>query len=125
MEHRIEIEEHVSQRMAHVYILGTLSEAERVHIGTEIAHLCKENNINKVIFDVREAKLGYSLIRSHQAILTLSDLGMLKSDYGAVIYFHNKEQFEHAKTVAVNRGIHNVGFFQNIDEGIEWLAGKS
>ena len=124
MEHRIEIEEHANQKMAHVYISGTLSETEREHIGVETMRKCRENNINKVIFDVREADLGYSLIVSHQAVLRLSDLGVTKDDFGAVIYSHNKEQLEHANTVAQNHGVFNARFFQNIDEGIEWLASK-
>lgn len=124
MKYRIEMEEYATQKMIHVYISGTVSEAERISIGVETMHKCKENNINKVIFDIREAELGYSLIGSHLAVLSLSDLGVTKDDYGAVIYLHNQEQLEHAKTVAQNHGILNVGFFQNIEEGIEWLASK-
>ena len=124
MENRIEIEVYATQKMIHVYILGTLAETERISIGKDIALKCKDNNINKVIFDIREAELGYSLIGSHLAVLSLSDLGMTKNDYAAVIYSRNKEQMEHAKTVAQNHGVLNVNFFQNIDEGIEWLASK-
>ena len=124
MENRIEIEEYATQKMIHAYVSGTLTEPERISLGKEIVVKFKDNNINKVIFDLREAELGYSLIGSHLAILSLSDLGMTKDDYGAVIYSHDKEQMEHAENVAHNHNIFNVRFFQNINEGIEWLASK-
>jgi len=124
MEYRIEIEEHATQKMIHVYMSGTMSNTERVSMGRESTRKGRENNITKFIFDIREAELGYSLIGSHQAVLNLSELGISKDDYIAIIYFHNKEQLDHAKTVVLNRGILNINFFQNIDEGIKWLASK-
>ena len=124
MEYKIGIEEYATQKMIHVYLSGTLSESERLNIGVEIGRMCKENSINKAIFDIREAELGYSLMGSIQAVLGLSDLGMSENDYGAVIYSHNKDQLEYINDFARKRGIINVGFFQDIERGIAWLVSR-
>jgi hypothetical protein len=124
MEHRIEIEEYEAQKIIHTYITGTMSEEERNRIAVETARKMRDNNITKAIWDIREAVLGYSLVGSHQVVMNLPALGITKDDYVAVIYFHNKEQHQHASTVAHNRGIYNLGYFQNIEEGINWLTGK-
>jgi len=125
MKYRLEIEEYESQKMLHVYMSGPMTEKERVNMGKDSTRICRENNITRLIFDVREAELSYSLVDSHQAVLNLSELGMTKSDYAAVIYSdNNKEQLEHAKNVAYNRGVFNINFFQNLEEGMAWLASR-
>ena len=124
MEYHIEIEEHATQKMIHVYMSGIMSETERINMGRESIRKGKENNIFKYIFDIRAAKLGYPLIGSHKAVLNLPELGVTRDDFIVVIYFHNQEQLEHAKIVVLNRGIHNINFFKNIEDGIEWLSSK-
>lgn len=125
MEYRLEVEEYKNQTMLHVYISGPMTEMERVKMGKDSIRTCRENNINKLIFDVREADLSYSLIDSHQAVLNLSELGITKTDYAVVIYSdNNKGQLEHAKNVAYNRGVFNINFFQDLEEGMAWLAGR-
>jgi hypothetical protein len=84
----------------------------------------RANQLSKVIWDIREAKLDYALIYSHQAVLNLAALGVQPGDYVAVIYFYNQEQHQHAKNVAFNRGILNIDYFLNLEDGIQWLIGK-
>ncbi|MBI3152456.1 MAG: hypothetical protein HYZ21_10000 [Chloroflexi bacterium] len=124
MEYKIEIEEYADQKMVHTYIAGTMSEKERNRIGMETVHKMRENHLSKVIWDIREAELDYSLIHSHLVVLNLAALGIKGEDSIAVIYFHNKTQHEHAKTTAHNRNIFNLNYFENIEEGIAWLAGR-
>jgi len=124
MEYKIEIEEHATQKMIHTTITGTMSVTERNHIGMETVHKMRDNDISKVIWDIREAKLDYSLIDSHLVVLNLAALGIKNKDRIAVIYFHNQKQHEHAKTVANNRVVSNLDYFQNIDDGINWLISK-
>ena len=124
MEYKIEIEEHAGQRMIHTRITGTLSDKDRNRIGLETVGFMRDNNISKVIWDIREAPLDYALIYSHLAVLNLAALGVRKGDYVAVIYFHNKEHHQHAQNVAFNRGVINVNYFQNIEEGIQWLTDR-
>ena len=124
MEYRIEIEEHATQKIIHTSITGTLSEKDRNDIGIETVRRMRASNISKVIWDIREAELDYPLIYSHLVVLNLAALGMQTGDYVAVIYFHNQEQHQHAKNVAFNRGVINLNYFQNIDDGIHWLTGK-
>src|SRR5258708_29912724 len=125
MDYRIEIEEHASQKIIHTTILGTMSEKERNRIGVETVRKMRDNQICKAIWDIREVKLGYLLIGSHQAVLNLGALGVQAQDRIAVIYFHDQEQHQHAKNVAFNRGIHNIDYFLNLEDGIQWLTGKS
>ena len=124
MEYKIETEEHTTQKMIHTTITGITSETQRNRIGVETVHKMRDNNITKVIWDIREAELDYPLIHSHLAVLNLAALGVKKEDCVAVIYFHNKEQHEHTKNVAYNRNISNIDYFQNIEDGINWLIGK-
>jgi hypothetical protein len=124
MEYRIELEEHAAQKMIHTTISGTMSETERYRIGVETNRKRMENNISKVIWDIREANFGYSLIGTHQVVLDISNYDIPKNVYFAIIYFHNKEQNEHAKTVANNRGLINLGYFQDLGEGINWLVSR-
>ena len=124
MEYKIEIEEHGTQKMIHTTITGTMSETERNRVGVETVQRMRENNLSKVIWDIREAELDYSLIHSHMVVLNLAALGITSKDYVAVIYFHNQEQHEHAKTVAYNRSIFNLDYFQDIQEGINWLTSR-
>lgn len=124
MEYKIEIEEHATQKMIHTSIVGTLSEKARNRIGIETVHIMRANQLSKVIWDIREAKLDYALIYSHQAVLNLAALGVQPGDYVAVIYFYNQEQHQHAKNVAFNRGILNIDYFLNLEDGIQWLMDK-
>ncbi len=124
MDYRIEIEEHASQKIIHTTILGTMSEKERNRIGVETVRKMRDNQISKAIWDIREVKLGYLLIGSHQAVLNLGALGVQAQDRIAVIYFHDQEQHQHAKNVAFNRGILNIDYFLNLEDGIQWLMGK-
>jgi|GEM_PF-2921193 len=125
MEYKIEIEDHAAQKLIHITIMGTMSEKERQRIAMETVRRMREDQISKVIWDIREAKLAYLLIGSHQAVLGLEALGVQAQDRIAVIYFHDQEQHQHAKNVAFNRGILNIDYFQNIEDGIRWLTGGS
>jgi len=46
-------------------------------------------------------------------VLNLAALGVRKKDYVAVIYFHDREQHQHAQNVAFNRGMINLNYFRN------------
>ena len=124
MEYHAEIEKYANHKMIHVYISGTMSNEERINMGRESTRRGKENNITKYIFDIRAAKLRYSLIDSHQAVLNLPELGITKDDFVTVIYLQNQEQLEHARTASLNRCIGNINFFKNLEEGVEWLASR-
>ncbi len=124
MEYSIVVEEHASQTMIHTSISGIMSLDERNNIIVATIHVMRENNLHKIIWDIREAKLDYSLIQTHQAVLSLKAVGLTVEDSMAVIYFHNEEQHEHAKLTALNRAVYNLGYFQNFEEGVRWLANR-
>ena len=65
MEYRIEIEEYGAQKIIHTYMTWSISEEDRNKVGIETFHKMRENNIAKVIWDIREAELHYSLISVH------------------------------------------------------------
>ncbi len=121
MDYRIEIEEFAAQRIVHTSIKGVMSESERNRIAVETTGIMKENQLSKILWDIRETQLDYSLIGSHTVIMNLEALGLKRDNFVAVIYFHNQEQHEHAKITARNRGILNIGYFMNILDGIQWL----
>ena len=124
MEYRIEVEEHAGQKMVHTYIKGLLSEKDRNRIGAEAIQTMSDNNITKSIWDVREAELAYPLIKVHMAVVNVDVFQFKEGNYVAIIYHHNKTEFEHAKNAAYNRNIFNIAYFESIEEGIAWLAGK-
>lgn len=124
MEYTIEIETFAAQKVIHTTITGTMSETERNRIGVETVRKMRENNITKALWDIREAKLSYSLIHSHLVVLNLEALGVTREDYVAVVYFHNREQHEHARTVAHNRTIINLDYFLSIQDAIDWLTSR-
>lgn len=124
MEYRIEIEEHAGQKMVHTYIKGVLSSEDRDRIGAIAIQTLKENGISRSIWDLREATILYSLATVHLAVARVEETGLQNAMRVAVIYRQNKNEFEHAKIVAANRGIYNLNYFDDLDEGITWLAGK-
>lgn len=124
MEYHIEIVEHSSQKMIHAYLKGLMSENEHNRIAVAAVQRMKENGLSKIIWDIREAELDYSLIGSHMVVMNLAALGLSQDDSVAVIYFHNREQHEHAQIVAQNRGISNINYFLNIEDGIDWLISR-
>ena len=124
MKYRIMVEDHASQMMIHTVMSGVMSIEERNSAAVETVHVMRENNLHKIIWDIREAKLGYSLIYTHLAMLNWRVMGLTPDDNVAVIYFHNQEQHEHAKLTALNRAIYNLDYFQSFEEGVRWLAGR-
>lgn len=124
MKYRIMVEDHASQMMIHTVMSGVMSIEERNSAAVETVHVMRENNLHKVIWDIRDAELDYSLVHSHTVVLNLAALGLKSEDSVAVIYFHNKEQHEHARLAAHNRAIYNLDYFQSFEEGIRWLAGR-
>jgi hypothetical protein len=99
-------------------------ESLRDNIAFETVNTMRRENISKVIWDVRDAELEYSLIGSHQAVLNLEALGVRDTDSIAVIYRNNPEQHEHASVAASNRGITNIRYFKDIQSGIDWLLSR-
>lgn len=59
-----------------------------------------------------------------RAVLNLAALGLAPDDYVAVVYFHNREQHEHARIAAHNRGIFNIEYFLEMQAAIEWLISQ-
>ena len=57
MECKIEIEEHATQKMIHTTITGLMSVAERNRVGIETVQKMRDNDVSKVIWDIREAEL--------------------------------------------------------------------
>lgn len=124
MKYRIEFEEYASQKMAHTYVSGLMTEEERNMAAIETVCQMRENTVHKVIWDIRETELDYSLIGSHEVVLNLAALGVTNDDSIAVIYSHNPEQHKHAKNVAYNRGINNIQYFMVLQDGIDWLIAR-
>ena len=124
MEYHIEIEEYSSQKVIHTMITGVLSESDRNRIAIETSREMKERGISKAIWDIRDAKVSYSLIDSHEVALNLPALGLTPGDSVAVVYFHDREQHEHAKMAAHNRGTDNIDYFLEMPAAIEWLISR-
>jgi hypothetical protein len=124
MEYKIVIEEHAGQKMVHTYISGELFEQERDRIGAETIQTLADTHINKSIWDVREAKLKYSLTKIHMSVVNAKANGLKDGNYVALIYQNNKREYEHAKIVTYSIRLKNLDYFQNIEEGIGWLASK-
>jgi hypothetical protein len=121
MEYHIEIEEYAGQKVIHAYLSGIMSKTERNRAAAETIRKAVENNITRGIWDARDAKAAYSLISTHELIVNISQLGIPVGTFIAVIYANDKDQVEHARTVAHNRGITNIGYFLDLDEGVNWL----
>ncbi len=124
MEYRIEIEEYAGQKVIHAYISGIMSKTERNRVAGETIRKAVENKVTRAIWDTREAKASYSLISTHELIVNISQLGIPDGTFIAVIYTNDKDQVEHARTVAHNRGITNIGYFLDLDEGVNWLISR-
>lgn len=124
MEYRMEVEEHAGQKMLHTFIRGELSETERNRIGAEAFEMMNNNNISKSIWDVRESILKSSLTQVHMDALSVEAFNLAKGKYVAIIYKNNEREFVHAQSLAHSVEIDNMEYFRDIDEGIQWLAGK-
>lgn len=122
MEHRIEIERHGTQVVVHTYLVGVMSANERDAVAHETMSVLRAAGLHKIMWDIRQAPVDYSLIKSHVAVTDMPDMGVTAEDRVAVIYAQDKEQHEHAKTVALNRGFTFVSYFEDEDEALAWLA---
>jgi hypothetical protein len=58
-------------------------------------------------------------------VTNLAALGVNEADRIAVVYAKNHEQHEHAKLVAMNRGITALGYFRTLEEASRWLMAKT
>jgi len=76
------------------------------------------NDLPKVIWNIYESQLDYSSLHSHLVVLNLPALDLKNNDYAAVIYFHNKEQHEHASNVAHNRTLPTSTIFKESKTGL-------
>jgi hypothetical protein len=124
MEYKIVIEEHAGQKMLHTYIMGELYERERDQISIKTIQRLSESNVHKTIWDVREARLKYSLTKIHMSVMNAEATGLKPENYVAVIYKNNKREYEHARLVTQSRSMNNLEYFQNIAEGIDWLVSR-
>ena len=124
MEYRIEIEEHGASRVVHTHLKGSMSAKERDVAAAAKIRKMKEGKITKAIWDIREAPLEYRLVGSHLVATHLPELGVTNKVLIAAIYAHNKEQHEHARLAAHNRGIYNSEYFPEIADAIQWLVSK-
>jgi hypothetical protein len=98
-----------------------MSESYRNNAARETLKAMREHRISKVVWDIREVTLDYSLIGSHSIILDLPSLGVLNTDFIAVIYRQDAEQHEHSSIVAANLAMDNIRYFRELQEGIDWL----
>lgn len=124
MEYRMEIEEHAGQKILHTSVWGEISGEERNRIGAEALEMMNKNNISKALWDVRESILKSSLTRVHMDVLSVESFDLAKGKYVAIIYKYNEREFRHAKSLSHSVEIDNVEYFQNIDEGVQWLIDK-
>ncbi len=122
MNYRVTVETFSSCKVVHSVFEGTLTESLRAAVALETLNLARENQITKVIWDIREASLDYSLIRSHAFALDIKAVGITPSDSVAVVYRNNAEQHEHSSLVLATRGITNVRYFTDFEEAVDWLS---
>jgi len=122
MEYQILIEKYKSIQLVHTILSGKMDEFSRDKIALETVNVMRKENISDVIWDIREIKLQYSLLKSHLVVLNIANLGFLHTDHLAVVYFHDTEQHEHASNVAINRFPNIRYFYNNLDEANEWLS---
>jgi hypothetical protein len=67
--------QHASQSILRTHITGTMSEEERDNAARETIRAMRQDPISNAIWDIRGAKLAYSLIGSHLVVLDLPCLG--------------------------------------------------
>lgn len=118
------IETYAGQQVVHTYISGDLFEEERNRIGEETLKILDENHINKTIWDIREAKIRYSLTKIHLFAMNAKAAGLKDERSMALIYKDHHREYEHAKNVTQSLGLENLGYFQDLDEGIKWLISR-
>jgi hypothetical protein len=122
MEYQILIEKYKSIQLVHTILSGQMDELSRDKIALETVNVMRKENISDVIWDIREIKLQYSLLKSHLVVINIANLGFLPADHLAVVYLNDTEQHQHASNVAANR-FHNIRYFyNNLDEAREWLS---
>jgi hypothetical protein len=122
LQYNIQLSEHNGVKYVHAQMRGILSDEARNRIAVETIQEMRKHNVNRVLWDVSEAELDYSLVKSHMVIVNLAKLGIKMTDYIAVTYFYNEKHHKHAHTVAQNRGIKNIEYFTDRKAAIEWLT---
>jgi hypothetical protein len=124
VEYTIVIETHAGQKMVHTIITGDLTEKARDRISAETIQLLNDRGIHKTIWDVREARLKYSLTKIHMAVVNAKTAGLNDENCVALIYRNNQREYEHAKNVTESIKLTNLNYFQSLNQGINWLISR-
>ncbi len=121
MERHLIIEEYFSQKQIHAIVTGPMDEKSRDNLIKETVAFARKEGISRVIWDVRDTQLEYSLTGSHLVITKLKEMGLTYTDHLAVVYRNNRLQHEHGGNVASNRYINVMYFYDDIEAARKWL----
>jgi hypothetical protein len=121
MEYKLIIEEYQGQKQIHAIVTGSMDEQSRNNAIRDTVAFVRKENIPRLIWDVRDTHLEYSLTGSHIIITQLKDFGLTFTDHLAIVYKNDKEQHQHGVTAALNRYNNVMGFYDDIEAARKWL----
>jgi hypothetical protein len=98
-----------------------MDEQSRDNAIRETVAFARKENIPRVIWDIRDAELKFSLIVSHIVIQKLKEFGFTYTDHLTVVYKNDKLQNEHASNAAFNRYNNVMYFYNDIEAARKWL----
>jgi hypothetical protein len=121
MEYKLIIEEYQGQKQIHAIVTGSMDEQSRDNAIRETVAFARKECIQRVIWDVRDTKLEYSLTGSHIVMEKLKEFGLTYTDRLAIVYKNDRLQHEHGANVAYNRYNNVTVIYDDLEAAREWL----
>ena len=109
-------EKHIVRVRCEGLMTPGLSDAVRQAI-----EIGRQNRCKRYIGDWREGVMTESIGRTFVFLDGMEALGLDRGDRIAQVYGRDAEVHEFGKMVAHNRGWHNLGYFQSLEEAEAWL----
>ena len=112
-----------SQGYIAVTVEGEFALSTLKHLATDIAGLVESYNCNRILNDMRHAKLTEATLDIYNMPKIASQAGIGPRLKRALVVSELSPNFYFLETVFVNQG-HIVRLFTNIDKALQWLLNK-
>ena len=103
-------------------VTGELDKEVVLELLSEVGRVAVENQCERVLSDLREAKVVATTADIYQMAKLLGSNQISKALKRAVVVSRDEEDYAFWETVCFNQGYQNVKIFRDYDEAKRWVA---